>query len=155
MNDISAREIVGFCDLRSTDRLRTSLLFHDFGTFESKFHPCISVNRIINTAVTRAEATEHLRVCGVDDRITAQRGDVALPKIDTVPYRKQFFEIGNSFLLDFFPQIGILHLQEFVTHRIGHPYIEKRTEQVFCICLSAGIAVFANPCCSQSNALIK
>lgn len=41
------------------------------------------MNCIINTAVTRAKTPQHLRICGIDNLVAAQRGDIALPEIQS------------------------------------------------------------------------
>lgn len=42
------------------------------------------VDRIVNTAVIRAEAAQQPAVCSIDDRITLQRGNIPLPKIKRI-----------------------------------------------------------------------
>ena len=58
-----------------------SLPFHDTGTFRTKLYATVGMNCIINTAVTRAKTPQHLRICGIDNLVAAQRGDIALPEI--------------------------------------------------------------------------
>lgn len=60
-----------------------SLPFHDTGTFRTKLYATIGMNCIINTAVTRAKTPQHLRICGIDNLVAAQRGDIALPEIQS------------------------------------------------------------------------
>lgn len=60
-----------------------SLPFHDAGTFRTKLYATIGMNCIINTAVTRAKTPQHLCICGIDNRVAAQRGDIALPEIQS------------------------------------------------------------------------
>jgi len=60
-----------------------SLPFHDTGTFRTKLYATVGMNCIINTAVTRAKTPQHLRICGIDNLVAAQRGDIALPEIQS------------------------------------------------------------------------
>lgn len=60
-----------------------SLPFHDTGTFRTKLYATVGMNCIINTAVTRAKTPHHLRICGIDNLVAAQRGDIALPEIQS------------------------------------------------------------------------
>ena len=60
-----------------------SLPFHDTGTFRTKLYATVGMNCIINTAVTRAKTPQHLRICGIDNLVGAQRGDIALPEIQS------------------------------------------------------------------------
>ena len=60
-----------------------SLPFHDAGTFRTKLYATVGMNCIINTAVTRAKTPQHLRICGIDNLVASQRGDIALPEIQS------------------------------------------------------------------------
>ena len=85
-----------------------SLPFHDTGTFRTKLYATVGMNCIINTAVTRAKTPQHLRICGIDNLVAAQRGDIALPEIQPLLHRRKVVDIRHALFCRLLLQIRIL-----------------------------------------------
>ena len=83
MQNIFARQIIRMREFCGSRFFLVSLPFHDTGTFRTKLYATVGMNCIINTAVTRAKTPHHLRICGIDNLVAAQRGDIALPEIQS------------------------------------------------------------------------
>ena len=79
MEHIFARQIERRCDLRLPGRFLMTLLLHNVVAEIAQTKPRRAVYAVILAVVERSKAAEHLRICGVDDSITFQRCDVALP----------------------------------------------------------------------------
>ena len=83
MQNIFARQIIRMRMFCGSCFFLVSLPFHDTGTFRTKLYATVGMNCIINTAVTRAKTPQHLRICGIDNRVAAQRGNISLPEIQS------------------------------------------------------------------------
>ena len=101
-----------------------SLFTHSFRTDRPQLHAGIGVDTVINTAVAGDEASQHLAVGGIYDRVTAQGGDIAPPKINIILNGLQISKFGDSLSSDFLLQISILYRQEFFADRIGHTEVK-------------------------------
>ena len=109
VQDAAAGQVEGRCDLGVARFLGAPLLCHDFGAGGSELHTGIGVNGIVDAAVIRVKAAEQAAVCGVYDRIAFQRGDIALPQIQAVPYRPECAVVDDTLLLGLRLQVGVLH----------------------------------------------
>ena len=58
-----------------------ALLLHQIRAGHSQLYPGKSMDCVVNTAVARAEASEHLAVCRIDDGVAVERCNIALPKV--------------------------------------------------------------------------
>ena len=129
VEDIPARQVECRRDFRLSRRLIVPLLFHQFRAGKAELHACIGVNGIVDAPVIRAEATEHLTVCGIDDSVAFQCCDIALPQINIGADRRKGSNVGHALLPRFFTQIFVLHPQELRVAWYRRTNIEKRTEQ--------------------------
>ena len=87
-----------------------ALLPHEFRTSGAELHTAECVNGVVNTAVAGTETAQHLTVRRIYDSVTAQSGNVALPKIKAILRGGQIGTIGDSFFLCSLLQICVLHL---------------------------------------------
>ena len=106
---------------------------------------------VINTAVAGDEASQHLAVGGIYDRVAAQGGDIALPKINIILNGLQISKFGDSLSSDFLLQISILYRQEFFADRIGHRMLNRERSRFFALHPLWGISISRSCCCSRSN----
>ena len=127
VDHIFARQVKSRCDFCLSCRFLVALRFHQFIAGVPELYPGIGVDGVVDAAVAGIEATEHLRIGGVDDGVASQCGDVALPKIDTLLHRQKISDIGNALARSFLLQILILHTHEILADRRGHTDIEQRT----------------------------
>ena len=58
-----------------------SLRLHQLCAGRPKLNTGKRMDRIIDTAMVRAETAKHLTVRGIYDRITFQSGNIALPEV--------------------------------------------------------------------------
>ena len=72
---------------------------------EAQLHAGIGVDRIVDAAMAGDEAAQHLLVGRIDDGITGQAGDVALPQIQTALSLVQRRQLNDSLASAFFLQI--------------------------------------------------
>lgn len=129
VKDIPARQVERRRDFRLSRRLIVPLLFHKLRAGEAELYACIGMNGIINTAVIRTEAAEHLTVCGIDDSVAFQRSDIALPQVNIGADGRDGSKVGQALLPRFFTQIFVLHPQKLRVAGFRRTNIEKRTEQ--------------------------
>ena len=111
MTDDALRSMKAYSDesFGNLSRVFDDLCGHDTGALYTELHSCISVNGIINAAMTRHETTQHLAVCRIDDGIHSQRSNVALPEIYTGTHRRQIPQPYNTALGKVRLQIGVLY----------------------------------------------
>ena len=110
MQHISGRQIIGFCDFGFSGGFRLLLRRHDAGTSQPKLYSRIGMDRIVDTAVARDKASQHLAVGRINNGIHRQPGDVALPQINAGSYRRQFFQAYCAPLGKPFFKVRILYL---------------------------------------------
>lgn len=79
MKSVLARQVVGPGDLRHAGCFFPALLPHDRRTLLPQLHPGIGVY-----AVARDVTASHSAAGSIDDGVTAQSGDISLPKIDAL-----------------------------------------------------------------------
>ena len=79
MDDIAAGEIICRCDFRLPGLFFMALLFHHLCTGQPELHTCEGVDGVVDTAVAGIKAAQHLAVCRIDNRVTAQNSNVSLP----------------------------------------------------------------------------
>ena len=96
----------------------------------------LDCDAIVNAAVTGDKAAEQLRICSVDNGVTAQGGNIPPPEIHALPHRTEIFQVRHTLLPDFLLQISILHRQKFFSDGPRHPDIEQRTEQALLLLLA-------------------
>ena len=131
MQDISAGKIIGWRDFGPAHRFLMALLPHDVIHPETQFNTRIRVNHIIDAAMARVEAAEHLRVGGVDDGAAGQCRDVALPDPDALPYRSERMVVGDTLFCRRLFQIGVLHIQEFLRYRRRGANVKESAQKPF------------------------
>ena len=78
MEDVLARQVICRSDLRFPGRFRVSLHPHDISALLPKLDSGVGVDTVIDTSMVRNEAPAHLRICGIDNGIRIQSGDVSL-----------------------------------------------------------------------------
>ena len=88
------------------------------------------VDGIVNAAVAGDKAAQHLAVCGVDNGIAFQRGNVATPEVHPLPHRRQVLNVRDPLLPGFLSQVCILNLKKLLAHRLRHPDVQQGSEQV-------------------------
>lgn len=100
------------------------------------FKAGIGVDCVVDAAVVRHEAAEHLAVRGIDDRIGSKPRDVSLPDRQAlVRHRDTICRDGTSPLPEPAGKIAILHSEELGCRRPRRPHIHECSEQqplVFC-----------------------
>lgn len=79
VQNVFAGQVISRCDFRPSRFFHVSLLFHQFCACQAKLNPGEGMDRVVDAAVIGAEAAQHLAVGGVDNGVTAQGGNVALP----------------------------------------------------------------------------
>ena len=129
VKDIPARQVERRRDFRLSRRLIVPLLCHQLRTGKAELYAREGVDCIVDTPVIRAEAAEHLTVRGVDNRVTPERGNVALPQVNIGADRRKGRKVGHALLQCFLAQIFVLHPQKFRVAGYRRTDIEKRTEQ--------------------------
>ena len=80
VDDVFARQVVGFRDFGSPRGFQMSLLLHQSVAFLAQLHARRRMDGVVDAPVQRMETTQHLRIGGVHDGIYAETGDVALPQ---------------------------------------------------------------------------
>ena len=83
------------------------------------------MNGIVDAAMHRHKAAQHLGVGGIDDGVHLEAGDVALPFHQTL-----FGNLHNAFIYQLCLQLCILRLQELLGDRHRRPDIQQRTHQL-------------------------
>ena len=58
-----------------------SLPVHEFRTGKTQLYPGIGVDGVVDAAVVGTVAAGHAAVCGVDDGIALEGGNIALPEV--------------------------------------------------------------------------
>ena len=129
VEDIPARQVECRRDLRLSRRLLMPLFCHQLRTGKAELHACIGVNGIVDAPVIRAKAAEHLTVCGVDDSVAFQRGNVALPQVNIGLDGREGSKVSHTLLPRFLAQIFVLHPQKLRVAGYRRTNIEKRAEQ--------------------------
>lgn len=69
MQDITARQIVGFRDLRLSGGFLMPLFFHHPGAVQSQLHPRKAVDAVVDALMIRHITSGHSTVGGIDDGI--------------------------------------------------------------------------------------
>ena len=126
VDHVLARQVISRRDLRLTCRLLMPLRLHQLITGVAELYARIGMDSVVDTSVTGTEAAEHLRIGGIDDCVAFQRGNIALPKIDTLLHGQKIGNIGNAFARSLLLQVFILHAHEILADRRGHTDIEQR-----------------------------
>ena len=125
MQNVLTRQIKTRCDLCLSCLFLMTLLFHDPGTIIPELNPCICMDTVVYTAVTRHIASGHPGIGSIDNSITLNGRDISLPKIDTVFNRDQICNIGDAFIPNCFSKIFILYLCKFITDFSGEPDVHQ------------------------------
>lgn len=86
-----------------------SLFLHDLSAVEPQLHARKSVYAVVNASVIWHIAPGHTAVRGIDDGITAQRGDISLPDVNTALYGFESIDIHDLFLFRFLLKVRILY----------------------------------------------
>lgn len=104
---------------------------HLFRTGKPELNARVSMYRVVDTAVVRAEAAEQCTVRGINDRIAFQCGDIPMPQINIVHNGCKTGNVGHTLFLRFPAQIFILYMQKFLIAGLWRSHIEQRAEQAF------------------------
>lgn len=123
--DVFTGQVIGFCEFGLACGFFVVLIFHDFGTLEAQFDSCEAVDRVVDAAVVWYVASGHSAVDCIDNGITAQYRDIALPDIEAILCRGQVRKVCDSFCFCLDLQVGVLDLQEFFAAGFRLPDILK------------------------------
>ena len=110
---IPAGQVVGFGDFRLARGLWAALLCQEGRALQPEPHPGEGVDGVVDAAVAGDVAPGHAAVGGVDDGVHLQGGDVPLPEVEARLRRAQIPQLSDAPLFEPFPQIRVLHPQEF------------------------------------------
>ena len=103
MQDIAAGQVEGRRDFCPAGFLLVPLRPHQFSAGQPKLYTGEGMDGIVDAAVAGDEASQHLTVGRIDDRIAAQGGNISLPKIDAFLHLPQVGKLGNPLTADFLP----------------------------------------------------
>lgn len=74
VDDVLARQIVGFGDFGLPRRFQMSLLQHQPVTFLAQLHARRGMDGVVDASVQRVETAQHLRIGGVHDGVLCAAG---------------------------------------------------------------------------------
>jgi len=131
VQDIPAGQIVGWRNFSSAHRFLMALLPHDVIHPETQLNTRVRVDYVIDAAMARVKAAEHLRVGGIDDGAAGQCRDVTLPDPDALPYRSERMVVGDTLFCRRLFQIGVLHIQEFLRYRRRGANVKESAQKPF------------------------
>ena len=80
---IAARQIIRRRDFRLPRRLRMALRFHHLLAVQPKLHTRKRMDAVVNAPVIRHVTASHPAVRRIHNRIAPERGDIALPEIQS------------------------------------------------------------------------
>ena len=93
MDDVLARQVVGFGDFGPPRRFRMPLLQHQPMTLLAQLHARRGMDGVVDASVQRVETAQHLCIGGVDDGVHAETGDVALRVEQLLFVKTRFLEL--------------------------------------------------------------
>ena len=107
-----------------------SLRFHKLCTGKPQLDAGIGMDRIVDAAVVRHEAAEHLAICGIDDRICSKPRDIALPDSKTLLCHRNALQRDSTSTLFKPPcKVAVLDREKLGGSLPGRAHIHKRPEQ--------------------------
>ena len=141
MDHVLSGQIISLCQDCLTCRfLIAAAVLHPFpghimAAGLTQFDSRRAVDGIVDASVTWHEASEHLRICRIDNGSHMQSGDISLPDGKLICIRmaasvlfcrcRYILKLHNPFLFRLFGQEIILHPQDFFIHFPRHTDIHE------------------------------
>ena len=145
MQDILAGQIERRRNFCPPGGFGIALLLHQLRTGKAQFHTRKGVNGIVDATMVRNIAAGHTAVGSIDNGIALQRGNIALPKVQSRLHRCKVSHIGDTLCRIFALQIGVLHLQKICICALRRTKIHQSPQKLplsLRLCRNTQIPIF-------------
>ena len=117
------------------------LLVHEIGARQTQLHAGVGVDGIVDAAMPRQKAAEHLTVGGIDDGVGLKQRNVAAPDGNAIAVGECAGVGRPAALKKALLQVGVLYVERLGRKRLGQANVHKGSEQ---IALFAGSGRYSN-----------